>query len=103
RHHDVEEDQVGLEFQRHVHAFAPVAGGKRRVARGRENCLDDQQYVVVVVNNQNFFGRHYAVTRSCPFQLSASRTPIVAAELGVRLRYWGFSETSELMPAAREV
>src|ERR1700693_5380386 len=59
RHHHVQQDQIGLDIQRHVDAFPPVARDECHVSRGSENCLDDQQNVVVVVNDQNFFCGHY--------------------------------------------
>jgi len=47
---------VGLE--REVHALPAVVGDDDRVARGREDRLDDQKNVFVVVNDQDFFSGH---------------------------------------------
>src|SRR6266540_2273323 len=77
RHHDVQEDQVGLEPQRHVQAFPSVSGDEGRVSSGGEDRLDDQQDVVVIVDDENLLGGHETSdSESCAVpDVSCARNP----------------------------
>ena len=58
RHHDVEEDQVGLELEGDLDALPAVARGVRGIASAAQDRLDDQQNVVVVVDDENLLAGH---------------------------------------------
>ena len=89
RHHDVEQDQVRLAFDRLLDALAAVAGEHGGVPRVVEDRLDDEKDVFVIVDDENLARRpsvlrelrNYSISTACSGRRAELRAALQRDEL----------------------